>query len=100
MVGPVAYRAVGRSRGQIRLVLDFVNRLKSEADPEQLVLFTDGPYAGKAKALAQLEHGLKALDGAPGRVEGLKAADPGHVLLDPEVVALNALLQMFGDVVG
>ena len=28
-----------------------------------------------------------------------EAADPGHVLLDPEVVALDALLQMFGDVV-
>ena len=30
----------------------FVNRLKSEADPEQPVLLADGPRAGKPKALA------------------------------------------------
>lgn len=57
---------------------DFVNLLKSEADGEQLVLLTDGPYAGKAEALAQPEHGLKALDSAPGRVERAKATDPGQ----------------------
>jgi hypothetical protein len=39
------------------------------------------------------------LDGAPRRGEGLKAADPRHVLLHPEVVALDPLLQVLGDVV-
>jgi len=29
-------------------------------------------------------------------VEGLKAADPRHVLLDPEMIALDALLQVLG----
>jgi hypothetical protein len=32
-------------------------------------------------------------------VEGLKAADPRHGLLDPEVVTLDPLLQVFRDVV-
>jgi hypothetical protein len=31
-------------------------------------------------------------------VKGLKAADPGHVLLDPKVIALDPLLQGLGDV--
>jgi hypothetical protein len=31
-------------------------------------------------------------------VEGLKAADPRHRPLDPEVVALDPLLQVLGDV--
>jgi hypothetical protein len=30
-------------------------------------------------------------------VEGLKAADLGHVLLDPEMIALDPLLQGLGD---
>src|SRR4051812_19684779 len=45
-----------------------------------------------SQPLAQPQHGLEALDRAPGRVEGLKAADPGHGPLDPEVVALDPLL--------
>ena len=64
-----------------------------------MVLLTDSPRAGKAEALVQPQHGLEALDGAPRRGEGLKAADPGHVLLDPEVVALDPLLQVLGHVV-
>jgi len=32
-------------------------------------------------------------------VEGLKAADPRHGPLDPEVIALDALLQVLGHVV-
>ncbi len=31
-------------------------------------------------------------------MEGLKAADPRHVLLDPEVIALDPRLQMLGEV--
>jgi hypothetical protein len=29
-------------------------------------------------------------------VEGLEAANPGHGPLDPKVIALNPLLEMFG----
>ncbi len=69
----------------------FVNLRKSEAEREQAVLLADGPRAGKAEALAQPQHGLEALDRASGCREGLKAADPRHALLDPEVVALDPL---------
>src|SRR3982751_5149576 len=58
----------------------------------------NGPRAGKAEALAQPQHCFKALDGAPGRVEGLKAAHPRYRPLDPEVVALDPLLQVLGHV--
>jgi hypothetical protein len=34
------------------------------------------------------------LDRAPCRVEGLKAANPGHGSLDPEMVALDPLLHL------
>src|SRR5215211_9059709 len=78
---------------------DFVNLWKSEADREQAVLLANRPGAGEAEPLAQPQHGLEALDGAPRCGEGLKAPDPGHVLLDPEVVALDPLLQVLGDVV-
>src|SRR5215203_6911219 len=79
-------------------ILHFINLRETEAEREQLVLLADGPRAGKAEALAQPQHGLEALDGPPGRVEGLEAANPRHGLLDPEVIAFNPLLEMFGDV--
>ena len=66
---------------------------------EPPVLLAHGPRARKAKALAQPQHRLEALDRTPRRVEGLEAANPRHGPLDPEVVALNPLLQVFGDVV-
>ena len=50
-------------------------------------------------SLAQPQHGFEALDRTPRRVEGLEAADPRHGLLDPEVIALDALLQVLGHVV-
>src|SRR5215211_7095220 len=78
---------------------DFVNRLKSEADCEQSVLLAGRPHTGKAKAFAQPQHGLEPLNGAPRCAEGLKAPDPRHGPLHPEVVALDPLLQVFGDVV-
>ena len=53
--------------------------------------------AGKAEALAQPQHGFEALDRTPRRVEGLEAANPRHGPLDPEVVALDPLLQVLGD---
>src|SRR5215212_3126109 len=76
----------------------FVNLWKTEAEREQPVLLAHRPRARKAKALAQPQHGFKPLDGAPGRVEGLKATNPRHGPLDPEVVTLNPLLQVLGDV--
>src|SRR3954453_12082866 len=81
-------------------VSHFVNLWETETDCEQPVLLAHRPRAGEAKPLAQPQHGLKPLDRTPRRVEGLKAADPGHVLLDPEVVALDALLQVLGHVMG
>src|SRR3954464_12186874 len=79
-------------------VSHFVNLWKTEAEREQPVLLADGPRAGKAEALAQPQHRLEALDGPPGCVEGLEAAHPRHGRLDPEVVALNPLLQVLGHV--
>src|SRR4051812_21858200 len=77
----------------------FINLRETEADREQPVLLAHRPAAGKAEALAQPQHRLEALDRAPGRVEGLEAAHPRHGPLDPEVVTLDPLLEMFGDVV-
>src|SRR3954468_4060540 len=79
-------------------VSHFINLWETETDCEQPVLLTHRPAAGKAEALAQPQHGFEALDRAPGRVEGLQAAHPRHGPLDPEVVALDPLLEMFGDV--
>src|SRR3954452_16786324 len=72
---------------------------ETETDCEQPVLLTHSPAAGKAKALAQPQHGFEALDRTPGRVEGSQAAHPRHGPLDPEVVALDPLLQVLGHVV-
>src|SRR3954467_6437993 len=80
-------------------VSHFVNLWETETDCEQSVLLTHRPAAGKAEALAQPQHGFEALDGAPGRVEGLQAAHPRHGPLDPEVVTLDPLLQVLGHVV-
>src|SRR3954465_14028337 len=76
----------------------FVNLRETEAEREQPVLLADGPRARKAEALAQSQHGFEALDGAPRCVEGLEAAHPRHGPLDPEVIALDPLLQVLGDV--
>ena len=64
-----------------------------------MVLLTDGSRSDEAEGLAELQHGFGALDGAPCGVGELKATDLGHVLLDPETVALNFLLQVFRDIV-
>src|SRR4051812_18712709 len=80
-------------------VLRFVNLRGTEAEREQPGLFAHRPGARKAEALAQPQHGFEALDRAPRRVEGLEAPDPRHGPLDPEVVALDALLQVLGRVV-
>src|SRR3954470_24734979 len=79
-------------------ILHFINLWKTEAEREQSVLLTHRPAAGKAEALAQPQHGFEALDGPSRCVEGLEAAHPRHGPLDPEVIALDPLLEMFGDV--
>src|SRR3954454_7201691 len=89
-------RSVGRAGSAS--ILHFVDLWKTEAEREQPILLADGPRAGKAETLTQPQHRLEALDGPPGRVEGLEAADPRHGPLDPEVIALDPLLEMFGDV--
>src|SRR3954465_12441029 len=80
-------------------VSHFVNLWETETDCEQSVLLTHRPAAGKAEALAQPQHGFEALDGPSRCVEGLQAAHPRHGPLDPEVVALDPLLQVLGHVV-
>src|SRR4051794_16422901 len=80
------------------LPLDFVNLRKTETDREQLVLFAHRPRPGKAGALAQPQHRFEALNGPSRCVEGLKAANPRHRPLDSEVIALDPLLQVLGDV--
>src|SRR4051795_347228 len=76
----------------------FMNLGKSETEREQLVLLAYRPGTRKVESLPQPQHGLEPPDRSSCRAEGLKAADPRHVLLDPEVVALNPLLQMLADV--
>jgi len=73
--------------------------LKSEEAGKQIVLILDGPVAGKAEALPQPQHRSEARDRPPRRLEGLKAAYLWHVLLYAEMVALDALLEMLGDIV-
>src|ERR1041384_7943419 len=85
-------RAQARGRAGPARLSDFVNRRKSEADSEQVVLLAHRPGSREAGALAQPQQGLEALDGAPRRTERLEAAYPGHVLLHSKVVALDSLL--------
>src|SRR4051812_9099067 len=79
-------------------ILHFVNLWKTEAEREQPVLLAHRPGARKSEALAQPQHGFEALDRTPRRVEGLEAADPRHGPLHPEVITLDPLLQVLGDV--
>src|SRR3954468_17483733 len=74
------------------------NLWETEAEREQPVLLQHRPGARKAEAFAQPQHGFKALDRAPRGMEGLEAAHPRHGLLDPEVIALDPLLQVLGHV--
>src|SRR5215212_6522619 len=79
-------------------VLCFVSRRKSEADRQHPVLLAYRPGACKAEPLPQPQHGFKPPDRLSCRAEGLKAADPRHRPLDPEVIALDPLLQVLADV--
>src|SRR3712207_6218350 len=62
----------------------FINLWETEAECEQPVLLQHRPRPRDAKTLTQPQHGFKALNGTPRRVEGLEAADPRHGPLDPE----------------
>ena len=72
--------------------------MEPEEVPEQIILIVDGPLPGKAKPLPQPQHRFEPGDCSTRSFEGLKSADFRHVLLHPEVVALNALLEMLGDI--
>jgi len=75
-----------------------INLRETETDRQQPVLLPNRSRARKPEPFAQPQYGLEPPDRSSRRVEGLKAADPRHVLLDPEVVALDPLLQVLGDV--
>src|SRR3954454_9463215 len=76
----------------------FVSRRKSEADRQQPVLLAHRPGTREIKALPQPQHGFEPPDRASCRAEGLKASDPRHRPFEPEMITLNALLQVLGDV--
>lgn len=76
----------------------FVNLCKSEEVRNQIVLIVYRPAAGKAEAFPQPQHCLETGNCSPCSIERLKAAYLWHVLLHPEIVALNALLKVFGDI--
>ena len=96
--GPVANSGVGRTMDCADPSSGFINLRKTETDRQQLVLFAHGPGARKPESFAQPQHGFEPPDCPSCRVEGLKAADPRHRPLDPEVIALDPLLQVLGDV--
>ncbi len=62
-----------------------------------MVLVADDPRA--REPLAQPQQRFEALDRAAFRVDGAAPAHSGHRPFDPEVVGLDRLLQMIGDVV-
>jgi hypothetical protein len=73
-----------------------VNFLQSEEARKQIVLIVDGPTAREAEAFPQPQHRLETRDGSPRRVERLEATDFWHVLLYPEMVTFDALLEVLG----
>lgn len=66
----------------------FVNLLQTEETREQIVLIVDGPIAGEAEALPEPQHRFESGNGSTCRLEGLEAADLGHVFRRPKMVAL------------
>lgn len=76
----------------------FVSFLKSEELREEIILVVDGPLAGKSEPFALPQHRLETCNRSSCRSEGLKAADLRHVLLHSEMVALDPLLQILGDI--
>ena len=66
--------------------------------PEQIILIVNRPITGEAEAFPQPQHRFEPGDRPARRFKGLEAADLGHVLLHSEVVALDALAQMLGNI--
>jgi hypothetical protein len=77
----------------------FMSLRETETESEQPVLLAHHPDTREIKVLPQPQHGLEPPDRPSCRVEQLKAADPRRVPLDPEVIALDPLLQVLADVV-
>ena len=67
--GRVAKLAIGRVEPIITQLSRFVNLLKSEEAPEQIVLIVDGPLAGKSEAFAQPQHRFEPSDRPARRFE-------------------------------
>ena len=67
--GRVAKLAIGRVEPIITQLSRFVNLLKSEEAPEQIVLIVDGPLAGKSEAFAQPQHRFEPGDRPARRFE-------------------------------
>ena len=76
----------------------FVSRRQTETDRQQPVLFAHRPGTREAEPLPQPQHGFETPDRSSRRAEGLKATDPRHRPFDPEMIALDPLLQVLGDV--
>lgn len=76
-----------------------MNLLQSEEARKQIVLIIDGPIAGEAKASPQPQHRLETRVNSPRRAVGLEAVRLWHVLLHPEMVTFDDLLEVLGDVV-
>ena len=90
--GRVAKLAIGRVEPIDALPLRLVNLMKPEESRDQIILIVDGPATGETEPLSQPQHRLEARNRSSCRFEGLKAADLRHVLLHPEMVALDPLL--------
>lgn len=69
LMGRVAKLAIGRVEPIITQLSRFVNLLKSEEAPEQIVLIVDGPLAGKSEAFAQPQHRFEPGDRPASRFE-------------------------------
>ena len=94
--GRVAKPAIGRVEPIITQLSRFVNLLKSEEAPEQIVLIVDGPLAGKSEAFAQPQHRFEPGDLPPSRpsiITRVRGFDTGWSRVGQ---ALGALLPGFG----
>jgi hypothetical protein len=96
--GLVANLSEGETTQHTLAFSRFVNILKSEEARGQIILIVDGPATGETETLSQPQHRFEARDRSARDVERLEAADPWHVLLHSEVVALDVLLEVLGDI--
>lgn len=71
--------------------------MNSKEARQQIILFIDGPTARKNENLPQPEHGFEAGNCSSRRVQGWEITDLRRALLHPEVVPLDALLEMIGN---